>query len=57
MLSTHDLLAEIEGNLDVLTQASFNAAGQLVAHRMVTDEIVERMQLGLLPEIAFLGTV
>lgn len=41
----------------MLTQASFNAAGQLVAHRMVTDEIVERMQLGLLPEIAFLGTV
>lgn len=37
-------------------EGTFNQDGQLLAHRMVTDEIDERMQLGLLPPTPVLGT-
>lgn len=38
-----------------MNQGTFNAAGQLLTHRMVTDEIAERMQLGLLPQTPDMG--
>ncbi len=44
----------VEGILS-MNEGTFNQAGQLLTHRMVTDEINERMQLGLLPSTPVLG--
>lgn len=43
-------------DIESMNEGTFNAAGQLLTHRMVTDEISERMQLGLLPPTPLLGT-
>ena len=38
-----------------MNEGTFNASGQLLTHRMVTDEMSERMQLGLIPQTPVLG--